>query len=519
MAGKRNYEWPDATAWNGYITQDKSSGVTERVSPAMVQAGLVAAGFTVNALPLTGGTLTGALSGTSATFSGSIQISAVDAITSARAGNLTALTVGSTTGFVRSTAGAYAASALVAADIPTLNYLPVNSSLAPVSNFGVSGTTTYSQSVSTANRGVAVTDERSLNWRGGLFSTNAYWGFSQDASLLSSFKPFIIADGTGSIWFKNDPLATIKNTLNGGTTISGTVNLSSVTASSLLKTDGSSNVVAAISGTDYAPATGGSYLPLVGGTMASGALITFADTGTGTTFAGIQGTTGNNDGWRVIGSQSGVNAGYLEIATCDDGTEPIYVRQYADSFSGSPARTLTLLGSSGNTTIPGTLSGTSATFTALNAGGIVKANTSGTLSIASASDLPGGPYLTCQSNHTLQTIGYNNATSYTTNVNTVDGTTVEYWGYSNGASGTLPVILLVNGTPCSVYNDDLQFPVNGANFYIKVCIGSANNGSFLTINGATYYCPDGAGTFAIGTTGTGGQYGTYCVIRRVIVNG
>lgn len=45
MADKRNYEWPDASTYNGYITQDKSGGSTERVSVAQVENRLVADGF------------------------------------------------------------------------------------------------------------------------------------------------------------------------------------------------------------------------------------------------------------------------------------------------------------------------------------------------------------------------------------------------------------------------------------------------------------------------------------------
>lgn len=53
-----------------------------------------------------------------------LQINGTDAITSARAGDLTALKVGSATGFVRSSGGTYSASTLVAGDIPSLAYLP-----------------------------------------------------------------------------------------------------------------------------------------------------------------------------------------------------------------------------------------------------------------------------------------------------------------------------------------------------------------------------------------------------------
>ena len=45
MADKRNYEWPDASTYNGYITQDKSGGITERVSVTQVENRLVADGF------------------------------------------------------------------------------------------------------------------------------------------------------------------------------------------------------------------------------------------------------------------------------------------------------------------------------------------------------------------------------------------------------------------------------------------------------------------------------------------
>ena len=74
---------------------------------------------------------------------------------------------------------------------------------------------------------------------------------------------------------------------------------------------------------------------------------------------GISGTVGGNDGWFIGGGQTGVNAGYAEIATGDDGTEPVYVRQYSGPptlTSSTVVRTATLLDGSGNTTLPGNLS-------------------------------------------------------------------------------------------------------------------------------------------------------------------
>lgn len=61
----------------------------------------------------------------------------------------------------------------------------------------------------------------------------------------------------------------------------------------------------------------------------------------------------DNDFFRIrCGGPS--NQGWVEIATADDGTEPIYVRQYTGVFS-SVTRTLTLLDGSGNTICPGNL--------------------------------------------------------------------------------------------------------------------------------------------------------------------
>lgn len=92
----------------------------------------------------------------------------------------------------------------------------------------------------------------------------------------------------------------------------------------------------------------GNYLPLTGGTLTGNIL--FANSGTA--LRGIQGTIADNDAWRVMGGGTASNAGYLEIATADDTNEPIYVRQYSGTF-GTIKRTLTLLDSNGNTTMPG----------------------------------------------------------------------------------------------------------------------------------------------------------------------
>ena len=87
------------------------------------------------------------------------------------------------------------------------------------------------------------------------------------------------------------------------------------------------------------------------------------DVNGGLTFATLSGTNGrsllfqpvaDNDYFRLYVGATATNASYVEIATADDGTEPIYVRQYKGNFT-IIQRTLALLDGSGNTQIPGLL--------------------------------------------------------------------------------------------------------------------------------------------------------------------
>ena len=84
----------------------------------------------------------------------------------------------------------------------------------------------------------------------------------------------------------------------------------------------------------------------------AGADILFKNSGT--TTRQIRFTVGTNDYARIAAGATGENAGWMEIATADDGNEPIYVRQYKGTFA-QMYRTLTLLDASGNTILPGNL--------------------------------------------------------------------------------------------------------------------------------------------------------------------
>ena len=83
---------------------------------------------------------------------------------------------------------------------------------------------------------------------------------------------------------------------------------------------------------------------------------------TGTRQVRFQG--GDNDYGRIAFGATAENAGWMEIASCDGGNEPIYARQYTGVFT-TIKRTATLLDANGNTIFPGTV--TAPTFTgALN---------------------------------------------------------------------------------------------------------------------------------------------------------
>ena len=57
---------------------------------------------------------------------------------------------------------------------------------------------------------------------------------------------------------------------------------------------------------------------------------------------------GSNDYGRIAFGATGSNAGWMEIASCDDGNEPIYARQYTGVFT-TVKNTLTLLDANGDT--------------------------------------------------------------------------------------------------------------------------------------------------------------------------
>lgn len=148
------------------------------------------------------------------------------------------------------------------------------------------------------------------------------------------------------------------------------------------------------------------YLGLEGGTL--GGDLNFANSGT--VSRGIQGVVGSNDYWFFGGGATATDGGYVEIASGDNGIEPIYVRQYAGAplATATPSRSATLLDASGNTLFPGTV--TAAAF-AGNASSASKWATA--RSITLAGDATGAVSLDGSGNVTLTVAVVDNGHTHT----------------------------------------------------------------------------------------------------------
>ena len=168
----------------------------------------------------------------------------------------------------------------------------------------------------------------------------------------------------GDIWFTGDNL---KIRIGGVTKTFPDLTIGTLSGTLI----GTSGVISALSGTNlvlgdgttipqstFTLASGGPYLPLAGGAMNSGAMITMTQTTSVYGVAGgIWGQVADSDWWGVRGGSTGADSGYLEIATGDGGSEPIYVRQYSGTYTstswGTKVRELVLFDSVGDTYIPG----------------------------------------------------------------------------------------------------------------------------------------------------------------------
>lgn len=184
-----------------------------------------------------------------------------------------------------------------------------------------------------------------IYWResgfGDKFGLTPYFSGTDDSNYLA-FMSSVGAAGT-------DPTMTAKMVLTG----LGNVGIGTTTPTQKLHVIGGGLFTALLTTTGITN----------NGTLTqNGDIIINQANSTGTRQVRFQG--GDNDYGRVAYGGTASNAGWMEIASCDDGNEPIYARQYTGVFT-TVKRTATLLDANGNTVFPGTV--TALTFTgALN---------------------------------------------------------------------------------------------------------------------------------------------------------
>lgn len=110
---------------------------------------------------------------------------------------------------------------------------------------------------------------------------------------------------------------------------------------------------------NYASYSDGRYVKKAGDTMTgdlniSGGHILYMLQTSPTSTQQIHLQGGSNDYGRIAFGATAENAGWMEIASSDNGNEPIYARQYTGLFT-TIKRTATLLDASGNTSFPGSV--------------------------------------------------------------------------------------------------------------------------------------------------------------------
>jgi hypothetical protein len=150
-------------------------------------------------------------------------------------------------------------------------------------------------------------------------------------------------------------------TSNGVTTVTNATEAISKTTGALQVTGGV-GVGGNVHATAFFGNFVGSFSGNVAGTATTATTAASASTSTrveasvtGTSTAElVRGNMASNDQFRILVGGTAIDGGYAEIATADNGNEPIFVRQYTGTFS-SITRTAALLDADGNTSFPGTV--------------------------------------------------------------------------------------------------------------------------------------------------------------------
>jgi hypothetical protein len=190
----------------------------------------------------------------------------------------------------------------------------------------------------------------------------------------------------------------------------------------------------------------------------------------------------DNDQFRILVGGTATNTGFAEIATADDGTEPIHVRQYTGVFS-TLVRTATLLDGSGNTSFPGSVSMT----------GALNVNTSGTgtlnLGDAQISKAPGSGFSFSSGIGSLTSLGIGTAANNASPLSVFFDTATKF-NILRGAANQLADLIEFQTSSGTV--------LGGRNANAQIFSGSTD--SLTTSTGGATTATSGTGTVATITT-------------------
>lgn len=205
----------------------------------------------------------------------------------------------------------------------------------------------------------------------------------------------------------------------------------------------------------------------------------------------VKATMGSNDAFRIaVGGAS--NAGWAEIATADDYSEPIYVRQYQGGFA-TLKREAKLLDGSGNTSFPGTV--TASVFT-----GNVTGNCSG--SSGSAQRYIGaGNYADIVQTFQSDNENYRSCTIRCTNGDGFNEIVLGAHNESNAAPSGIAV-RNTNGTLTATAPTPASATDSSTNIATTAWVRNATGNTNLNAATATKATQDGSGNNIINTYAT-----------------
>jgi len=337
---------------------------------------------------------------------------------------------------------------------------------------------------------------------GGVKAGNVQVGWTGDNEIDTSTGGLTIDSASGTVTVDDNLIVTENLTVNGNTTLGtgaiDTVNINcgevniGITSADVAVVIGNAasdsltvNANSIFNNNVTLGSSGGDILTV--NSQVTGSIL-FNDNAT-TTNRGVMGTVSGNDYWFVGGAATtSNNTGYMVIATGDDGTEPIYVRQYNNGspLTGTTFRELTLLNGSGDTALPGQLR--------INGNTIRSSSDTTAITLSNANVTVAGA-LFVVGNEIFSSGGNRNLTFSGTDVIvennlTVAGNAIKSNGGTtaislSGANVTVAGNLTVNGTTTTINSTTLD--VDDKN--ITIAKGAANaaaaDGGGITLEGPT----------------------------------